>query len=135
MILSKAISISNLSSFICSNTFRYNIELNFLPSPGKITDFSIPNSNNIRADFGYFEGDYVSSYYDSMLGKLIVHGKNREKAVKLLSGALKETLIVGVDSNIDFLRRIIDHQSFKKTHGNLQGSGKIKGETGYSGRR
>ena len=95
--------------------YAENPELDFLPSPGKITNFSIPNSNNIRADFGYFEGDYVSSYYDSMLGKLIVHGKNREKAIKLLSGALKETLIVGVDSNIDFLRRIIDHQSFKKT--------------------
>ena len=94
--------------------YAENPELDFLPSPGKITNFSIPNSNNIRADFGYFEGDYVSSYYDSMLGKLIVRGKNREQAINLLSGALKATLIVGVDSNIDFLRRIIDHQSFKK---------------------
>ena len=94
--------------------YAENPELDFLPSPGKITNFSIPNSNNIRADLGYFEGDYVSSYYDSMLGKLIVHGKNREQAINLLSSALKATLIVGVDSNIDFLRRIIDHQSFKK---------------------
>jgi len=64
------------------------------------------------------EGMQVTSAFDPMLAKLIAHGKDREEAMHLASRALKDSLILGVTSNIDYLSRILDHPEFRA--GNIQ---------------
>ena len=104
----------NKGHAIEARIYAENPELDFLPSPGKISNLTIPKSKNLRIDFGYSEGGDVPPYYDPMLGKIIALGRNREQAINFLSNVLKETKIAGIDTNIDFVRRIIEHQSFKK---------------------
>ena len=70
---------------------RINAEnplLNFRPSPGVITDLYLPGGNGVRIDSAVYNGYEVTPYYDSMLAKLIVHGENREEAIKKMISAL-----------------------------------------------
>lgn len=79
-----------------------NPDKDFAPSPGRITRMHLPGGNGVRVDTHIYEDYMVSPFYDSMLLKLIVHGKNREEAIAKMRSALGEIIIEGVDTNIDF---------------------------------
>lgn len=83
---------------------------NFIPSPGKITELSIPE--NVRWDGGYEAGDEVPQHYDNLIGKLVVWAPDRAAALQGMAQALSETLITGVATTIPALRAIIAAETF-----------------------
>ena len=90
---------------------------NFLPATGKLEVARWPahasfTRANVRVDTGFGEGDAVSPFYDSMIAKLIVHGDTREQALARLDEALAQTHIVGVSTNVQFLRHVVKSRSF-----------------------
>lgn len=89
-----------------------NPEKNFRPSPGKITGLILPGGNGIRVDTFVYEGYTIPPNYDSMIAKIIAHGKTRNEAISKMKRALEETVIDGVDTNIDFLFKIIRNSNF-----------------------
>ncbi len=86
----------------------------FLPSAGKLGAFDLPREKSIRTDGGYRESNPVEPWYDPMLAKLIVKGKNREDARKQMIRALKQTCISGVDTNRDFLLALLRSAPFRE---------------------
>ncbi len=96
---------------------RINAEnpyLGFRPSPGKILGIHMPGGPGIRIDSSIYAGYTITPYYDSMIAKLIVYGKNREEAILKMKSALAEFLVDGVDTNIDFHLRILKDKDFIK---------------------
>ena len=90
--------------------YAENPRKNFMPSTGKISEMRLPK--NVRLDFGVKQGDQVESHYDPMLGKLIVHEKNRELAQKKMSECLREFKIKGINTNLEFLYRLNNEPIF-----------------------
>ena len=88
-------------------------ENGFAPSPGKITFLNIPGGNGVRVDTAVYSGYTISPYYDSMIAKLIVHGKNREEAINKMIRALDEFVIDGIEDNIDFQIDILNNKNFR----------------------
>lgn len=86
----------------------------FMPSPGKIKDLYLPGGFNVRIDSAVYSGYVIPPFYDSMIAKLIVHGKNREEAICKMRRALGEFLIEGVHTNIDFQFELINSEEFIK---------------------
>ena len=84
----------------------------FLPSPGTITKLTTPDGFGTRFDGGYEAGDTVSQYYDNLVGKLIVWGKDRETAIARTIRALDEMVIEGVHTTIPADRAILAHPDF-----------------------
>ena len=93
-----------------ARVYAENPRKNFMPSTGKISEMRLPK--NVRLDFGVKQGDQVESHYDPMLGKLIVHEKNRELAQKKMSECLREFKIKGINTNLEFLYRLNNEPSF-----------------------
>ena len=89
-----------------------DVSSNFLPSTGKIIDFSPPKEIGLRIDSGIDTGLEISSYYDSLLAKLIVHGQNRKDARLKLLSSLQKTKIFGLHTNRDYLISILKNQLF-----------------------
>jgi 3-methylcrotonyl-CoA carboxylase alpha subunit len=94
-----------------------NPDNNFLPATGTLSVYRKPVCSSfaisdIRVDDGVREGDSISPFYDSMVAKLIVHGDTREQALARLDEALSQTRIVGLTTNVQFLRHIIRTDSF-----------------------
>ena len=89
-----------------------NPEKNFRPCPGKITGLILPGGNGIRVDTFVYEGYTIPPNYDSMIAKIIAHGKTRNEAISKMKRELEETVIDGVDTNIDFLFKIIRNSNF-----------------------
>ena len=85
---------------------------NFRPSPGMITDLYLPGGKGVRMDTAIYSGYTIPPYYDSMLAKLIVHGKNREEAILKMRSALGEVIIEGVKTNVDYQYEILHHPDF-----------------------
>lgn len=85
---------------------------NFMPCPGEITRLHIPGGNGIRLDSAVYQNYVIPHSYDSMVGKLIVHGKNREEAINKMKSALSEFIIEGVDTNIDLQLEILSNKKF-----------------------
>ena len=79
-----------------------NPEKGFIPSPGKIERLLVPGGLGIRLDSAAYQGYKIPPTYDSMIGKLIVYGVNREEAISKMKRALSEFIIEGIDTNIDF---------------------------------
>lgn len=77
-------------------------------SSGKITDVHFPGGEGVRIDTAVYHGYTVPPYYDSMLAKLIVHGKTREEAIAKMRSALGEVIIEGIGTNIDYQYDIIE---------------------------
>jgi 3-methylcrotonyl-CoA carboxylase alpha subunit len=92
---------------------------NFLPATGTLHVYGLPESssferaeNGVRVDSGVREGDTISPFYDSMVAKLIVHGATREEALARMDTALTQTHIVGLSTNVQFLRHVVRSASF-----------------------
>ncbi len=90
-----------------------NPELDFRPSPGTIRSLYVPGGPGIRIDSAVYQGYTITPYYDSMIGKLIVHGANRDEAIMKMKWALAEFIVDGVDTNIDFQLELIKRPEFK----------------------
>ncbi len=85
----------------------------FAPCPGKINFLNIPGGNGIRVDTAVYNGYSIPPTYDSMIAKLIAHGKTREEAINKMLRALDEFVIDGVDNNIDFQISILNNELFR----------------------
>lgn len=86
----------------------------FIPSPGKITLFSAPGGPGVRVDTAAYTNWVVPPHYDSMIAKLIVHGKNREEAIAKMKMALDEFIIDGIKTTIPFHKKVLNHPDFLK---------------------
>jgi len=89
-----------------------DVERDFQPSPGKITGYYAPNGPGVRIDSHVFEGYVVPPYYDSLLSKLIVYAENRKGAIAKMKWALEQYAIEGIKTNIPFLKKVIDDETF-----------------------
>ena len=87
-------------------------EREFRPATGRIGVLRLPEGENVRFDGGIREGQPVTAAFDSMLGKLIAWGSTRAEAAATLERALRETVILGVPTNVDYLARIMRHPEF-----------------------
>lgn len=94
---------------------RINAEIpekNFMPSPGTITALHLPAGNGVRVDTGLYTGYTIPSEYDSMIVKIIVHAPDRQAALQKMRSALDETVIKGINTNLDFQYQILRHPVF-----------------------
>lgn len=94
---------------------RINAEIpsmNFMPSPGVVTHMHLPAGNGVRVDSALYAGYRIPSEYDSMIAKVIVHAPDREAALRKMSSALDEMVILGVETNLDFQYQIIKNPIF-----------------------
>ena len=86
----------------------------FLPTTGKIGRLLLPTlTDSVRLDTGVQQGDEISPFYDPMLAKLIVHGRDRGECINRLANALNEFHILGLTQNLSFLRQVISLPAFK----------------------
>lgn len=90
-----------------------NPEKNFMPCPGLITNVHVPGGNGVRVDTHIYNDYRVPANYDSMLMKLIVHGKNRTEAIAKMRSALGELIIEGIETNVDFQFDILSHEAYQ----------------------
>lgn len=93
-----------------------NPELNFRPSPGEILSFHVPGGFGVRVDSAMYDGYNIPPYYDSMIAKLIVHGRDRHEAIVKMKRALSEFLIEGVETNTDFLIRLLQDENIESNN-------------------
>jgi len=84
----------------------------FLPSTGQLLAYRMPAGKSVRVENGFAEGMLVTSAFDPMLAKLIVQGKDRDQAIGRGLTALKDTLVLGVITNADYLARILSHPAY-----------------------
>ncbi len=96
-----------------------NPDANFLPATGRLDVYRTPEAKSfergdVRFDAGVREGDPISPFYDSMIAKLIVWGADREQALARLDAALSRTHIVGLHTNVAFLRRVVRSKAFSQ---------------------
>ncbi len=94
---------------------RINAEIpekNFMPSPGKITGMLLPGGNGVRVDTAIYTGYEIPMEYDSMIAKILVHASDRDAAIMKMRAALDETLIMGIDTNLDFQYKIMNNETF-----------------------
>ncbi len=85
---------------------------NFMPSPGKIELYLPPGGLGVRVDSAVYQGYAIPPFYDSMIAKLIVHGKTREEAIARMKRALQEYMISGVETTIPFHLALLEHEDF-----------------------
>ncbi len=85
---------------------------NFQPQPGTITTFHPPGGPGVRVDTHIYAGYTVPPYYDSLLAKVIVHGRNREEARSRMFHALDSFIVEGVTTTIPFLKQVVRHKEF-----------------------
>jgi acetyl-CoA carboxylase biotin carboxylase subunit len=85
---------------------------NFQPSPGLITAYHPPGGPGVRVDTHVYAGYRVPPYYDSLLAKVIVHGRDRAEALARMGQALDSFILEGVTTTIPFLARVIRHPDF-----------------------
>ena len=86
---------------------------NFMPFPGVITNFHMPGGKGVRVDSHAYAGYKIPTQYDSMIGKIIVHAKNRERAIIRMQRALEETIIVGPKTTIPYQMAIMKDEKFR----------------------
>lgn len=85
----------------------------FRPSPGHITSLHFPGGFGVRVDSHAYAGYYISPYYDSLIAKLIVKGKNREEAISRMHRALDEFVIEGIKTTIPFHKKLMKNEKFQ----------------------
>ncbi|HVZ30513.1 MAG TPA: acetyl-CoA carboxylase biotin carboxylase subunit [Asticcacaulis sp.] len=85
----------------------------FAPSPGAVTDFHAPGGLGVRLDSALYNGYSVPPYYDSLIGKLIVHGRDRPEALARLKRALGETVVTGIDTTIPLFLDLLNEKDIQ----------------------
>src|SRR5690606_26192772 len=85
---------------------------NFRPESGRILDWAVPSGPGLRCDDWIEAGSEIGIHYDSLLAKLIAHGKDRAEALNRLGAALQETRLAGISGNLDLLARAVAHPDF-----------------------
>jgi pyruvate carboxylase subunit A len=86
----------------------------FMPSPGRIKRYRSPGGPGIRVDSGVYTGYVIPPYYDSLISKLVAHGKDRKEAIARMERALYEYIIVGVQTNIIFHKAVLRNERFRR---------------------
>ena len=89
---------------------------NFMPCPGKITDLHLPGGNGVRIDTAIYPGYTIPPYYDSMIAKIIVHGKNRDESIAKMKSAISELVVEGITTNADFILKILEDKDLSLIH-------------------
>ncbi|PHR55413.1 MAG: acetyl-CoA carboxylase biotin carboxylase subunit [Robiginitomaculum sp.] len=84
----------------------------FTPSPGTVNEFHAPGGMNVRLDSALYAGYSIPPHYDSLIGKLIVHGKTREGALLRLRRALGEIVITGINTTIPLFKDLLENEDF-----------------------
>jgi acetyl-CoA carboxylase biotin carboxylase subunit len=82
----------------------------FAPSPGRISYYHPPGGLGVRVDSGAYQGYRIPAYYDSLIGKLIVHGRTRAECLMRLRRALDEFVVDGISTTVPLFRRIVDDE-------------------------
>lgn len=96
--------------------FRINAEdpdQDFMPSPGEITSLEVPGGPGVRVDSAIYQGYTIPPFYDSMVGKLVVWGLNREEAIKRSNRALREFRLEGIKTTIPLHLRLLEDDAFR----------------------
>ena len=88
----------------------------FVPSAGKITAFNLPGGNGIRVDTAQYAEGVVSPYYDSLIAKLIVHGRDRDEAIAKMERALSQFVVRGIETSIPLHQAIFADPGFRAGH-------------------
>lgn len=91
----------------------------FMPSPGLITQFHAPGGLGVRFDSAIYSGYSIPPYYDSMIGKLIVHGKNRDECIRRLRRCIVETVVDGIKTTLPLHMWIVNHPDFQSGDYNI----------------
>jgi acetyl-CoA carboxylase biotin carboxylase subunit len=91
-----------------------DFERGFRPSPGKVTYWYRPGGPGLRVDSHVYAGYTIPPYYDSMIGKLIAHGKDRAEAIRRMEIALEEMIVEGIKTTIPFHRLALASEKFRK---------------------
>ena len=94
---------------------RINAEIperNFMPCPGLVKNMHLPGGNGVRVDTALYPGYRIPAEYDSMIAKIIVHAPTRDAALRKMRAALDETVILGVETNLDFQYQILRNPVF-----------------------
>jgi acetyl-CoA carboxylase biotin carboxylase subunit len=86
----------------------------FIPSPGKITFLALPGGPGVRVDTAAYNGCVIPTHYDSLIAKLIVHGRNREEAIARMKRALEEFIVEGIKTTIPFHKKVLSDPDFIK---------------------
>lgn len=87
-------------------------EKGFMPSPGKITAFHVPGGHGVRVDTHAYANYVIPPHYDSMIAKLITHGRNRQESILKMQRALEEFIVEGVATTISFHQKVLSHPDF-----------------------
>ena len=101
----------------CAMECRINAEnpaMNFMASPGRIEKYLPPGGFGVRIDSGVYPGYEISPFYDSMVTKVIVWGKNRQEAIERMKRVLDEFVIEGIHTTIPFHKKLFRHEAFLK---------------------
>ncbi len=86
--------------------------VSFLPCPGAVKQWMVPGGRNVRVDSHVYTGYIVPPYYDSMIGKLIVWGRDRNKAINIMKRALSEFEVEGIKTTIPFHKKMMENKDF-----------------------
>jgi len=89
-------------------------ERNFMPNPGQVEDIHFPGGPGIRVDSHIYSQYHIPPFYDSLIAKLIAHGKDRDEAIKRMKRALNEFVVEGIKTTIPFHSRLIENKDFQK---------------------
>ncbi|MEY2926463.1 MAG: hypothetical protein RL367_940, partial [Pseudomonadota bacterium] len=93
--------------------YAEDADAGYLPATGKLLKVKFPSGDGIRIDHGVVEGQEISASFDPMIAKLITYGPDRDVAITRMLKALEQTVVLGPVTNIDFLRRVVDHPAFR----------------------
>jgi acetyl-CoA carboxylase biotin carboxylase subunit len=113
--------ISQRGHAIECRVYAEDAENEFMPTGGKVLFHRPPTGLSVRYDTGIAEGSEISPYYDPIMSKIISYGTTRAEAIERMKLALKETVILGVKTSMDFMHRILSSDSFAagETHTNF----------------
>ena len=89
---------------------------NFMPCPGTITDLHLPGGNGVRIDTAIYPGYKIPPTYDSMIAKIIVHGKDRNESIAKMRSSIAELVVDGIKTNADFILKILEDEDFKNNN-------------------
>jgi 3-methylcrotonyl-CoA carboxylase alpha subunit len=89
-------------------------EHRFLPASGKILLFRSPRGPGVRVDSGVTSGDEISVHYDPLIAKIIVYAADRQAAIRKMNSCLQETVLLGLTSNLRFLRDVLEHPDYQQ---------------------